>query len=254
MQSSYNLIKSAAATAGNDKIISTKYKNGELIDVEECVAQNTSVLNENSIMQSYENIGSGIVKNAKKEAEEIIMKALEESAISERKAYELGYSKGSENGYEDGYKKACEDVERDTEAKVKANIDKSEKILDSASSYYENYMAEKRDEIINLAMEMAKVIAKKELEVNDGILHLIDPILEKAKGEANIVIKCNSIHIEEVRERLEFWQKAYALNGEIFLLEDTLMEPGNAEVQKKTGKTVVGIDIALEKLEELILN
>lgn len=254
MQSSYNLIKSAAATVGNDKIISTKYRNSNFIEEDCCEEENVLGTSANSIMQSYENIGAGIVKNAKKEAEEIILKALEQSAIEERKAYDIGYSKGTENGYEDGYKKAFEDVTRDTEAKVKANIEKSEEILASAASYYDNYMDEKKSEIINLAMQMAKVIAGKELEVTDGILHLIDPILEKAKGEANIVIKCNSIHIEAIRERLEFWQKAYAIKGEIFILEDSLMEPGNAEVQKKTGKTIVGIDIALEKLEELILN
>ncbi|MGL5086931.1 MAG: FliH/SctL family protein [Clostridium sp.] len=254
MQSSYNLIKSEAATAGNDKIISTKYRNGDFVNEDYYEEENNLGSSVNSIMQSYENIGSGIVKNAKKEAEQIILKSLEQSAIDERKAYDIGYSKGSENGYEDGYKKATEDVERDTEAKVKANIEKSEEILASASFYYENYMDEKKGEIINLAMQMAKVIAGKELELTEGILHLIDPILEKAKGEANIVIKCNSIHTEAVRERLDFWQKAYAIKGEIFLLEDSLMKPGNAQVQKKTGKTIVGIDIALEKLQELILN
>ena len=45
-------------------------------------------------MQSYENIGVGIVKNAKKEAEGIVLKSLEEAAISERVAYDSGYSKG----------------------------------------------------------------------------------------------------------------------------------------------------------------
>lgn len=254
MQSSYNLIKSAAATAGNDKIISTKYNSGNIAEADDFDENSREISSANSIMNSYENIGTGIVKNAKKEAEQIILKSLEQSAIQERNAYDIGYSKGTENGYEDGYKKACEDVARDTEVKVKANIEKSEEILSTASLYYENYMDEKKREIINLAMQMAKVIAGKELELTDGILHLIDPILEKAKGEANIVIKCNSIHIEAVRGRLEFWQKAYAIKGEIFLLEDSLMEPGNAQVQKKTGKTIVGLDIALEKLEELILN
>lgn len=247
MQSSYNLIKSAVATIGNNKIIDTKYSNKTLIEEQE------EVIESNCIMQSYENIGVEIVKNAKKEAEVIVLKSLEEAAISERVAYDSGYSKGTENGYEDGYKKGREKVLIDTKDKVKKDIEKAESILALASCDYENYMSEKRREILNLALEMAKIISGKELKLSEGILHLIDPILEKSKGEENIVIKCNPVHSESIREKLSYWQKAYAIKGEIFVLEDTLMDPGNAEVQKKTGKTIVGMDIALQKLEELIL-
>ena len=114
-------------------------------------------------------------------------------------------------------------------------------------------MSEKRNEILKLALEMAKVISRKELKLSDGILHLIDPILEKSKGEENIVIKCNPVHSESIREKLSYWQKAYAIKGEIFILEDTLIEQEMLIVEKKTGKTIVGMDIALQKLEELIL-
>ena len=251
MQSSYNLIKSTAATVGNNKTIQTKYNNVNI--KHEIEKGDPEHIEADSIVKSYENIGSGIVKNAKKEAETIIIKSLEECAILERTAYDTGYSKGIENGYEDGYKKAYEKVLMDTEAKVKEDIEKAKGILALAEDDYKNYMNEKRSEIIKLALEMAKVIASKELEVSEGVLHLIDPILETSKGEENIVIKCNSIHIESVRNKLVYWQNAYAIKGEIFLLEDTLMEPGNAEVKTRTGKTIVGMDISLQKLEEAIL-
>ncbi len=51
---------------------------------------------------------------------------------------------------------------------------------------------------------MAKVIVRKELKVDQmEYYNLIDPILEKSKGEENIVIKCNSIHIEAIRDKVE---------------------------------------------------
>lgn len=251
MQSSYNLIKSNAATNGDNRIISTNYNSGK-VDNEDGNS-GIETIDVNSIIKSYENIGAGIIKSAKKEADSIVLKALEESVISEKVAYDSGYLKGTENGYEDGYKTGYEKALEDTKAKVEEDIDKAMKILSSAGEDYENYMDLKKSEIINLALEMAKAISGKELSLEDGILHLIEPILEKSKGEKNIIIKCNPIHSEAVRARLDHWQKSYAINGEIFILEDTLMEPGNAEVQKNTGKTIVGMDIALEKLEELIL-
>lgn len=256
MQLSYNLIKNSVASTGNNKVIATEYTSGKVQEDNEEDNGNQNVkefIDVSAIIQSYENIGSGIVKSAKKDAESIVLKALEESAISERVGYDSGYSKGIENGYEDGYKNGYEKALEDTKAKVKEDIEKAESILKSAGEDYEKYMDLKKSEILNLALEMAKVISGKELKLEEGILHLIDPILEKSKGEENIVIKCNPIHSESVKERLDYWQRAYAINGEIFVLEDTLMEPGNAQVQKKTGKTIVGMDIALEKLEELIL-
>lgn len=249
MQSSYNLIKSTVTTVGDNKVIATKYKR-DGFNKDESIED---VVDDNSTLQSYENIGLGIIKNAKKEAEEIILKSLEKSAAIEKAAYEEGYEKGTENGYEDGYKSGYEKSLADMESKVLEELTKAEKILSSAEEDYKNYMDKKRTEILNLALDMAKVISKKELELSDGVLNLIDPILEKSKGEENIVIKCNTVHVDSIKKRLSYWQGAYSIKGEIFVLEDTFMEPGNAEVQKRTGKTIVGIDIALQNLEELIL-
>lgn len=252
MQSSNNLIKSEAATVGNNTTISTKYKKKLLPGEEEIVVQENTI-DIDSIMKSYENIGTGIVRNAKKEAEEITLRALEDAAASEKDAYDSGYSKGNENGYEDGYAKGYEKALMDIESKVKADTEKSEKILASATEDYEKYIDKKKNEILNMALEMAKLIAGKELKMSEGIVSLIEPVLEKSKGEENIVIKCNPVHSEAIREKQKYWQIAYSIPAEIFILEDTFMEPGNCEVQKKTGKTIVGMDIALEKLEELIL-
>ena len=96
---------------------------------------------------------------------------------------------------------------------------------------------------------LASVIAKKELEVSEGIIPLIENVLEEAKGEENIIIRCNNVHIKAIKEKVDYYKKAYAVKGEIFVLEDTLMEPGNAAIDKGTGKAIVGLDVALEKLE-----
>ena len=253
MQSSYNLIKRSVATMGNHKIIATKYDNESLKEEEEEEIEAGEVIGINSIIKSYENIGLGIVKNAKKEAEDIFLKSLEDAAISERLGYDTGYSKGTENGYEDGYKKGYEKALIDTESKVREDIEKASNILETASEDYKNYMDKKTKEILNLALQMAKIVCSKELKLSEGILDLIEPILEKSKEEENIVIRCNPVHSNAIREKLIYWKTAYGVKGEIFVLEDTLMAPGNAEIKKRTGKIIVGLDFALEKLEELIL-
>ncbi|WP_300386296.1 FliH/SctL family protein [Clostridium sp.] len=254
MQLSYNLIKEESALSSNKKKIETSYV--RKIDEKEDEFSRTSI--ENEIRKSYESLGENIIKRSKMEAEKIVMNSRRVAVDIEREAYEKGYNQGQENGYEDGFKdgynKGLEQINLDTEIEVKAAIDKAENIFKLANSEYKSYIKEKEEEIIRLAFEMAKVIAEKELIKDDGILPVIESLLNDSKGEENIIIKCNSNHIEAIEEKIVYYKKAYAIKGEIFVLEDPLMESGNAIIEKNTGKAVIGLDIGFKRLEEALFD
>ena len=252
MQSYYNLVKEESALNSDKKKIKTNYTKKS----EENEDEFSRIFIENEIKKSYESLGENIIKRSKIEAEKIIMDSRRDAVDIEREAYEKGYTKGQENGYEDGFKdgynKGLEQINLDTEEEVKAIIDKAEEILKSSNIEYKNYINEKQEEIIKLAFEMAKVIAEKELTEKEGILPIIEKILNDSKGEENIIIRCNSTHIEAIEEKISYYKKAYAIRGEIFVLEDPLMEAGNATIEKNTGKAVIGLDIGFERLEEAL--
>lgn len=253
MQLSYNLIKEESALSSNKKKIQTNYVKKTQEEKEEGFSR---ISIENEIRKSYENIGENIIKGAKVEAEKIVMNSRRIAVDIEKEAYEKAYNQGQRNGYEDGYKegynKGLEQIKQDTEAEVKAAIDKSEEILKLSNAEYKRYIKEKEEEIIRLAFEMAKVIAEKELTEKAGVLPIIEKILVDAKGEENIIIRCNSEHVEAIEEKIPYYKKAYAIKGEIFILEDPLMNAGNAIIEKNTGKAVIGLDIGFERLEEAL--
>lgn len=248
MQLSYNLIKNTSALKSSEKKIETNYISK--IEAKDIEKDNLSA--EREIIKSYDILGSNIIKKSKSEAEEIIMKARVISSEIEKKAYEDGYSQGKYNGFEDGYNEGLEKIKKDTEEEIRLKIEKAEEILQKANKEYKEYLTSEEKEIINLAFKMATIITKKELQVDNGILSLIEDVLEEAKGEENIIIRCNSIHVKAIEEKVKYYKKAYAIKGEIFILEDTLMEPGNAIIEKSTGKAIVGLDIALEKLKDAL--
>lgn len=252
MQLSYNLIKEQSALNSNKKKIETNY----VRKTEEIEDEFSRVSIENEIKKSYESLGENIIKRSKMEAEKIIMDSRRVAVDIEKEAYEKAYSQGQKNGYEDGFKdgynKGLEQINLDTEEEVKAAIDKAEMILELSNSEYKKYIEEKEEEIVKLAFEMAKIIADRELTKKDGILPSIEKILNDSKGEENIIIRCNSEHIESIEEKIPYYKKAYAIKGEIFVLEDPLMEVGNAVVEKNTGKAVIGLDIGFERLEEAL--
>lgn len=246
MQSSFNLIKGKNASVKGDKSIDTHYVE---VKSEESFNQESS---ESNMLKSYELLGSNIIKKARNDAERIIIESTKKAKDIEKDAYEKGYQQGIANGYEDGskegYSKAIEEGQRE----IGQLIDKANLILSSIEKQYEDYKVNKKEEIINLALEMAKVISAKEFEKSDSLLNLIEPIMEEAKGEENVIIRCNSNYIDSIKEKVVFWKNAYAIKGEIFILEDPIMELGKAIVEKNTGKTTVAVDIALERIEAIL--
>lgn len=252
MQLSYNLIKEQSALKSDKKKIETNY----VRETEETEDEFSRISIEKEIKKNYESLGENIIKRSKMEAEKIIMDSRRAAVDIEKEAYEKGYSQGQKNGYEDGvkdgYNKGLEQINLDTEAEVKTAIDKAERILELSNSEYKKYIKEKEEEIIKLAFEMAKIIADRELTEKDGLLPIIEKILNDSKGEENIIIRCNSEHIESIEEKIPYYKKAYAIKGEIFVLEDPLMEAGNAVVEKNTGKAVIGLDIGFERLDEAL--
>lgn len=246
MQLSFNLIKGKNASVNGDKSIKTQYVE---INNEENVMVKSA---EENMLKSYELLGSNIIRKARNDAEKIVVEAMQKAKEIEKEAYEKGYMQGKTNGYEDGSKEGYSKAIQEGNAEISQVIDKAHLILANVQIEYDKYMALKKREILELALEMAKVISAKEFEKDDSLLNLIEPIMEEAKGEENIIIRCNGNYIDSIKERVSYWKNAYAIKGEIFVLEDPIMDLGKAVIEKNTGRTIVDMDIALERIEAVL--
>ena len=158
MHSSFNLIKSNSANINGGKEIITDYIN----EVQEDVSKN--------ILNSYEVIGKKILDKARSDAEIITMEAMKRARDIEKESYTQGYEQGLANGYEDGNQKGYQEAKQKGEIEVNNLINKANEILAKAEQDYENYLNIKKDEIINLSLEMAKMIVAKEFQIDESIL------------------------------------------------------------------------------------
>ena len=243
MHSSCNLIKSNNTSVKGDIEIVT-----ECVVTEE--EQHFQEI-ENNQIKSYEVIGASILDKARKDSDHIIMTKENEHGIIEN-AYEKGYAQGVNNGYEDGNKQGYAESKEEAKSIIEEAVKKAREILLSAEKQVEDYKIKKEKEIVKLSLEMAKIITNKNFENDESVISLINPVLEQFRGEENIVIKCNGNYIVAIESKVNEWKKSYAISGEILVLEDPLMDLGNAVLEKSTGKVVVGLDVSLEKLEESI--
>lgn len=258
MQSSYSLIKKGFAKQGEEKVISTEYVSKKIAyeeteEVEAEVVEEGPKIDLEELLQRYEDIGQRIIRDAKKEKQVIVLKAQMDSDVAEKKAYEKGHEQGLQNGYDDGYKKAYDETINVAEAEATEIRNKAELLLKSAHENYLEYLENKKSEIVKLALEIAEGITRNALSKDDSMNLIIEEAFKISKGEDNVILKANSIHVKELKSEVERWKMSYGIKNEIFIITDDFMEPGNAILEKPSGIVKVGIDIGMEQIRKEIL-
>ncbi len=256
MQSSYSIIKKNCALDAEKKKISTEYvsKKIELDEnLEEVQEEVYSKEEVDALIAKYEEIGKRIIQDANNEKQGIILRGTMQAQNLEKEAYEKGYEEGLQNGYDDGYKKAYDENIDLAKAKSQEIIDKAEDVLRSANENYAKYLEDKKSDIVKLSLEIAKNILRKELGHEDSMNLLVEEAIQLSKDEENLIIKCNSIHAEELKSQVNRWKISYSIKDEIFILNDDFIEPGNVIIEKPNGKVIVGFDIGMEAIKKEIL-
>ena len=261
MQSSYNLIKKGAAKQGESKVISTEYNIKkavfEVIDTEKEEKEEEEVkapqIDPEELLKRYEDIGQRIIQDAKKEKQIIVLRAQMDANVAEKKAYEKGYEQGLQNGYDDGYKKAYDETIDAAKAEAAEIVSKAELLLRSAHDNYAEYLETKKADVLKLALEIAESIARKALGNEESMNQIVEEAFRISKGEDNVILRANSIHVEELKAQIDRWKISYGIKNEIFVISDDFMEPGNAILEKPSGIVKVGVDIGMEQIRKEIL-
>lgn len=260
MQSSYSLIKKGEAKQGESKVISTEYNIKkavfEVIDTEkeeEEVEVKAPQIDPEELLKRYEDIGQRIIQDAKKEKQVILLRSQMDANVAEKKAYEQGYEQGLQNGYDDGYRKAYDETIDAAKAEAAEIVSKAELLLKSAHDNYAEYLENKKADVLKLALEIAESITRKALGNEESINQIVEEAFKISKGEENVILRANSIHIEELKAQVDRWKISYGIKNEIFILSDDFMEPGNAILEKPSGIVKVGVDIGMEQIRKEIL-
>lgn len=267
MQSSYSLIKNGFAQAGGKKVITTEYVSKAQMAAmeeekkkqleEELLREEEEVkapkIDPEELLRRYEEIGKRIIADAENEKKALLLRTQMEASNAEKNAYEKGYEQGIKNGYDDGYKKAYDETIENAQKQAEDIVGRAENLLRSAQSDYADYLDRKKNEVIKLALNIAESITRKSLSCDDSMNSIIEEAFKISKGEESIILRANSIHVEELKKNCERWKLSYAIKNEVFVIIDDSMEPGNAILEKPSGIVKVGVDIGMEQVKKAIL-
>lgn len=250
MQSSFNIIKNnSVKNTGLRDIITS----GETAAAKaENIVTETNVKNH---IESYENLAKNIIENARRQSEQILIRAYEDAKSIEEEALKQAerlkseaYEQGAAEGYNTAYNETLNKAKVDGDAIIAS----ASKLLNNAKEEYEIYMQAKSKEIGELALTIAKAVLKKEIQDTNSINSMIYDALSESKNSRNFIIRCSSIYVEELKKQCSDWKQQLGFKGDIFIVGDDTLEPGNAVIDKGNGKIVVGIDYALQRVEEIL--
>lgn len=115
-------------------------------------------------------------------------------------------------------------------------------------------MENKKVEVVKLAVQIAESIAKKALGDEESMNSIVEEAFKISKGEDNVILKANSIHVKELKTHIEKWKISYGIKNEIFVLNDDSMEPGNAILEKPSGIVKVGVEIGMEQIRKALFS
>jgi flagellar assembly protein FliH len=251
MQSSFKVIKDTKIISQGSREIITNYSCTRSSDDRNNSNIEDSTINE----QNFEAIR--LLEEARLQGEEILRRASEKAEIMQREAYEqaynTGYFEGQQKGCSDGYKNGYEEAMAKAKVEGDRIIKNSVDTLMNAKEEYESYLIEKKEEVINLSINIAKHILKREVSNVNGIDEMIVEALENSRKAESIVIRVNPIYTDNIKARLHDWKERFALKSEMFVLADNQIEQGCAVIEKNNGKIRIDIDEALESIKNSIL-
>lgn len=194
-----------------------------------------------------------IIEDMELKKQAIINEANEKSKAIEKRAYELGYEQGLKNGYEDGYKESYEQ-------NIEKAINESEAIkqegyttLLNIKSEAKNYIKLNKEKILQLSISIAEQVLREKFKDESLMSKMIENIIDEYDLKKDLVIKVNSNYSEGLAKSIEDKIKKENLSQKIFVISDSSIEEGNAEIETESGRLIVGIDSVLDKVKEELL-
>ncbi|MCP0886250.1 hypothetical protein LB941_02720 [Ligilactobacillus sp. WILCCON 0076] len=179
--------------------------------------------------EKLEKLKNQIINDATLQAEKI-----------KKSAYEQGFKTGKEAGYTAGYEDGL------TEGKKIADnlIDQTRTNIKQVNQEINEYVKEKKNDVITYGVKMAEILINKKLEIEpQTILNLIEPVLfNLEKPDQVIIIRAHNRYHMVLTERLEKMKKNS--NIRFAVLDDNSM--GNAQIKIESEDAVVTANLTEE--------
>lgn len=235
MQSSYKIIKNKNIDLTEETVTLTEPKLNQYIAEEDDFETDKSFFSSfdierfkahiiNRLEEENERTKQILIEKTRLELQEEAEKIREEAR---EKGYREGLEKGKKDGFQKGYNEGLESCKEECR-EIKEN---AINLLNQAQREVSDYYKDNKEEIINLAGQMAESIVHTTIDTSDEkLMLLIKPIIQLYEKSERIIISVQPESIKYLSTRLEEME-SISPGTRFILLEDNNLEKNGCIIE-----------------------
>jgi flagellar assembly protein FliH len=195
--------------------------------------------------------GRRIKEEAEGEAEKLLAEARQKAAEIEDAAQD-SFEKERADAVDAGLKEGREAGYTEGKAEADRLIERLQTVLERARSRREDILAETEQQIVDLALLIARKVVKIISETQGEVVKAnVTEALRKIKGRGDIVIRVNVADLKLATEHAESFIKKMEARG-VQIAEDSTVDPGGCIIETDFGEIDARISSQLAELESKI--
>lgn len=177
-----------------------------------------------------------LVADARQEAARLLAEAQKQTGKWRQEAYQAGYQEGLEAA----------------EAEWATKLKQAAEFLNGALKTRETLLAQSEQELIGLALEMARKIVRKEVALDPQIVVTVaKEALKRLGGRTHVRIHLHPSEREVVEQRI---RELAPLAREIELVDDDQISPGGCLIEGQSGRVDARLETQMASLEAGLLS
>lgn len=196
--------------------------------------------------ESADSYARNIIESAKSEEQKIIKGAKLKSEEIKKQAYDKGlqkgYAEGLKKGKDDGMKKV-EDIRK-----------QADDVLEEAHRISREYIDSKKDEIVNLSLNIARKIIGYKCNLDDEVItKILNDSIKSCVAKRRLLIRVNPMDYALVDCKRDEISKTTGEKVIISLLRDSNIKRGGCRLESESSIVDADIDSQLERIKEAML-
>lgn len=114
------------------------------------------------------------------------------------------------------------------------------------------YLKEKEEEIKRFILGSIESVLKQEIKDEESLNSMVFNELSQVRNIETFIIKSRKKYCDNFKEQVDIWRERLPFKGDIFIIPDETLEEGTVVIEKNNGKSIFSLEIALEKIKEII--
>ena len=205
------------------------------------------------ILRETEEMVKDLLKTARQEAEKIITNANEEAAQAVSQGREQAKQieqESQQQGWQDGYGQAV----REAGEEYADRLEEAQNIVEKAHQERQEIIAGSEDEIVQLAMAVARKVISNELIVNPGsIVEIVKRAILKAADREEVTVRVNPENLDTTISARDEISQSFKGIRKFKVLADASVTPGGCVVETPNGNVDARIERQLGEIEQVLL-